>query len=178
MKALKKVEELKEIVADDNRAFQILGEICKENRKDYWLRICGIEMFLAGVVCIIFSVTYALKVNISEMIATLGILFVLVGVYISVPFGFDSKEIISDDELKYLNAVLERKTVISEGIFPIIQEGKQCFIEENNVIKSVGEVSYKGSKTECEKICYMEIEDWKDISYPRYQVVRSVHYIK
>lgn len=165
------MEELKEIIADDSRANQILDKISKENRKYYRRQICGIVLFfigIAGICCSIISCVIRAHNYIICIFLAVALLLLYIAGCLTDLFG-DAKEVIRDDELLYLNAILKERSVVSIGKLPIIHKGQQCFIEENGVLEYIGKAENQ-TMVECEKFSFKRIEDWEGLSRSRYLV--------
>lgn len=174
MKELKKAEELKKILEDDDKAIQILDKIHEENQKDFRRYIYTMMLVVICIVSIVISIISSIITNsvdntIFFLPAILMIFLVIEQIFVL--YGFNTKKIISDDQLKFLNAVLKEKTMTYVGKYPIIQKDDQCFIEENDILEHLGNTEKQTIK-ECQKFIYKQIEDSEGLHHPRYQIYK------
>ncbi len=168
MDELRKMENLRKFFTDDSRAVKIFDQLCKENRKSIKRYTCVLSIVIIGITLITFSIIIS-----NKNLFCIGIIAIIVAmIYAILP----QKEILTSDELRYLNAILKEKSFANKGEIPFIQKSEELFYEKDGELIYIGKA--EDLPNECSQYIYKKIEDYDDIAIPRFRVEENLEFAK
>lgn len=172
MKELTKIEGLREIFTDDNKAIKIFDKLCRKNRKSIKRYIFVLTLTIIYIILFLLFILFHKKIFLyfGVMIATTLILFKLCDILLE-------RNAVTTDELKYLNTILEEKTLERIGEIPFVKKGDKLFCEKDGKILYIGYADRFLDASTQYKYRYKTIEDYAGIIIPRFRV-EQVEYIK